>query len=385
MMWSSAERATRQNWVLGQMAQVLTKDEHSSLQAFFESLSDEDFYKLALEMFRRNGSQPATLKQCLNINGNAIRSGNMKAKESGMCNIPVSLLSDEDNAALITKINASRPSDTIQLSGAADSKIINLWESNVKENEDVTIPSDLFFAETIPLMDCNIIVDERDENPDAEVANYRVVIFSDYAEQLRVATDNDAVNVGAIEIKSNNAALLIPISVVRGVDSLLISNIGFRNWSEYAKKEYCKKVTLGNISQLSISLLETWYGIQIALLHPVVREVFRHSRTVPVNDAKKPKYGKCRNKVKYIKQHIISTGELDIAIYGDSRGYTRRSFIWYVIGHWRVYADGKKVFVKPYWKGALRDVRMTIEEREREIAQVCGTTAIIEKEVVSHA
>ena len=25
-MWSSAERATRQNWVLGQMAQVLTKD-----------------------------------------------------------------------------------------------------------------------------------------------------------------------------------------------------------------------------------------------------------------------------------------------------------------------------------------------------------------------
>lgn len=83
-MWSSAERATRQNWVLGQMAQVLTKDEHSSLQAFFESLSNEDFYKLALEMFRRNGSQPATLKQCLNINGNAIRSGNMKAKESGM-------------------------------------------------------------------------------------------------------------------------------------------------------------------------------------------------------------------------------------------------------------------------------------------------------------
>ena len=88
---------------------------------------------------------------------------------------------------------------------------------------------------------------------------------------------------------------------------------------------------------------------------------------------------------KYIKQHIISTGELDIAIYGDSRGYTRRSFIWYVIGHWRVYADGKKVFVKPYWKGALRDVRMTIEEREREIAQVCGTTAIIDKEVISHA
>ena len=45
----------------------------------------------------------------------------------------------------------------------------------------------------------------------------------------------------------------------------------------------------------------------------------------------------------------------------------RHALLWHVIGHWRTYKSGKKVFVQPYWKGALREVKNMEEAREREI------------------
>ena len=43
--------------------------------------------------------------------------------------------------------------------------------------------------------------------------------------------------------------------------------------------------------------------------------------------------------------------------------------LWYVAGHWRTYKDGRKIFIKPHWKGPLRDSKnkIGIETRERVI------------------
>jgi len=39
-----------------------------------------------------------------------------------------------------------------------------------------------------------------------------------------------------------------------------------------------------------------------------------------------------------------------------------------VTGHWREYQSGKKVFIKGYWKGALRNTPPTdIKSRNREL------------------
>jgi len=119
-----------------------------------------------------------------------------------------------------------------------------------------------------------------------------------------------------------------------------------------------------------MGLLETWYGIQIALLHPTVKEVFRNPRTAILKDSKTDKKRK-KNKVRYIKEHIINAEELDKLIYGESdkRTIKRHALVWYVIGHWRTLKNGNTIFVKPYWKGALRELKKPMPERERVIVQ----------------
>jgi len=81
-----------------------------------------------------------------------------------------------------------------------------------------------------------------------------------------------------------------------------------------------------------------------------------------------------RKKVKYVKQHIINSTELDSLIYGknksDKANINRNVLVWYVVGHWRQIKNGKKIFVKPHWKGLLREIKMALPEREREIAQL---------------
>ena len=76
--------------------------------------------------------------------------------------------------------------------------------------------------------------------------------------------------------------------------------------------------------------------------------------------------------MKYIKVHVINSDEMNAAMFGESKTYTRRALVWYVIGHWRTIKSGAKIFIKPCWKGPLRDVKVTLTERERIIVQAAG-------------
>ena len=73
------------------------------------------------------------------------------------------------------------------------------------------------------------------------------------------------------------------------------------------------------------------------------------------------------NKVyRYVRHHYIKTDELETAIYGK-HSINRKALIWYVTGHWREYRKtGKKIFIQPYWKGALREAKQA-KPRNREI------------------
>ena len=107
--------------------------------------------------------------------------------------------------------------------------------------------------------------------------------------------------------------------------------------------------------QLFNTFMSTWYGVQIAHLHPQVKEVFQNPARVHV-EAKQAKVKQKRRKVKYIKRHVISIDALN-RIATDGETTNRKCLAWYVTGHWRTYKDGKKVFVNPYWKGAVRGLK----------------------------
>ena len=108
-----------------------------------------------------------------------------------------------------------------------------------------------------------------------------------------------------------------------------------------------------------------------------MREVFKKPTRIKNNEYRKANQTELRNIVKYIKVHYLEPQELDKALYGEcdesenanglKRATKRRALVWYVIGHWRTRGNGKKIFVRPYWKGALREIKKAIPERGREI------------------
>jgi hypothetical protein len=196
-------------------------------------------------------------------------------------------------------------------------------------------------------------------------------VFDDYAECARSCDENTPGTVGAVIRylgKKEKCAIVHPINVLRGLDVLISGPLGYMNLSAQQRRAYESMVTGTHVGQGFISMLETWYGIQIALLHPLVKDVFSKPRTVPLNtgSAKAKNCGKRR--VRYVKKHVINPGQIEKALCGG--GAVRHTLVWYVIGHWRKFADGRKVFIKPYWKGALREIKRSMTDREREIAQV---------------
>ena len=160
-----------------------------------------------------------------------------------------------------------------------------------------------------------------------------------------------------------------PIIVIAVIDRRLMGNCGLtgKDIENFIKRTH--GMTQQKLVEWGYSCMNTWYGIQLALLHPAVKEVFAHPGIESVMEARPRKDGKKRRFVRYIRKHIITADALTHAAKSpiQSSGFTRHTPIWCVIGHWRHYADGRKVFVEPYWKGEMRHFRMDLDGREREI------------------
>lgn len=282
---------------------------------------------------------------------------------------PVKLCEETLNEYCLYRINSSHPSDYISLTSKEDDFLIDLWETT---KENVTIPSDLFFAKTSPLKDCIISVDERDIG--GIVCKYRVVVFDDYESTVDVVKQNKIGGVvGAVyqiidqEGLNIDKAFFIPIAIEHGANCLGSPSVGYfnRQIAEYCLKDY----TEGKIGQLVISLMETWYGIQIALLHPAVRDVFKYPQI-----SKEPSEPKSRSKrqrkTKYIRKHFLTVDKLEaVSNSHETRKINRKCLAWYVIGHWRTYKNGTTTFIMPYWKGVLRHIKQNVDGdmRQREI------------------
>ena len=106
--------------------------------------------------------------------------------------------------------------------------------------------------------------------------------------------------------------------------------------------------------------LTTWYGIQVALLNPYVKDVFR-TETIRKTGFN-PNGKKRKSIVKYIRHHYLNPGALSPKT--ETGQLLRKTMAWYVCGHWRHYQDGKTIFIQPYWKGPLRETKVC-EPRDR--------------------
>ena len=349
------DRNDAESCILNQAALSQDADTYRELSRTIHRMNDAEFLhfmKTSVTLIH-----DAHAKDVLNGMLRRAKENNVSKDNSALTAIGMIFLPEDENAKLLQNLNKSKPSDSINLDLDSVMALTELWSQSAKDVEG--IPSDLFFANTVPLRDCCINIQTNNGSYD----HYRFVVHSDFEDRIRDAGDWDYAEVANLIHQRGDAELIFPILTVHGVNRLMIGEIGYRSLPKSARDNLSKHITMQEIISMATFVIQAWYGIQIALLHPFVKSVFNKPRTETVKTTR-TKHSKKR-RTAYIKRHVINAKDVKFAM--ASASVERHTLVWYVIGHWRTCKSGCKVFVQPYWKGPLRIIKQNIDDRERVI------------------
>ena len=249
---------------------------------------------------------------------------------------------------------------------------INLTENQVKQMFDVIetslpvfgIPADIFYQKTIPLpiLSLNCLFEDG-------VCNYKIYVFSDVAEGLLDLPMGDHICIGYIMVENH---WVFRLWITKGEDIFSIIDVVYDDCDGRAYEVDNDSIDdynfLKNHAAWGILL---WYVIQIYMLNPRTKTIFKNCTKFKNAEYRKATSRERENKriSKYIKHIVVSDELINKALYDNSekRKINRRCLIWYVLGHWRTYKSGKKIFINGYWKGELRSIKQNLDERERLI------------------
>lgn len=278
---------------------------------------------------------------------------------------------------MIKKVNESVVTDIIQSGPTEMWNFAQYWKGMQQYDEHVKgmkIPADVIIEGTVPILDMMITMfvdDDFTPFNGGDGGSVRMIIFEDCLANIkRIIELNDLLIVGALVATATE--IIFPLIIDLETNALEISSMVA--CATIGRNEYEKlwKNITNNAKETMLEILgmivPAWYGMQLALLHPATETVFsnpvrekrdRKEQLKPVMINGKPK------RVKYVRKHVITAEKgiypaLDNAMnnmYGagfDKRKYTRRTYLWRVIGHNRETRTGV-TWVKAHWKGPLKD------------------------------
>lgn len=286
----------------------------------------------------------------------------------------IKLASPEDNKNIWALVDESKPNDFIRLTHPEMEKLENLWTRFLPPGSNMgdktMIPSDLILAGTIPLTD---FIMELDMDNNGKMYRFRIVIFENYREIIEYHLEKDAdwavivgVCIRQFTEPGTGNEIGFPITVARDVDCINnVEKMYYRNVPNGYKQD---AIPVGLAFLLQAGALGIWYGIQLALLNPVTKDAFVRAGKEKVRDTQVTEKGSTYRKgpTRYIKVRRLHEENFDRLLKGTGRNRERHTLAWRVIGHWRHYQNGKSVFIKPYWKGLLKDIQKE-DCRERKI------------------
>lgn len=278
-------------------------------------------------------------------------------------------MSKNENSGITNRLNKSLPTDRFCFS---NEDLIHFNEMVMRDKlfSQSGAYSDLFFAHQIPIMDCEINITLASKY----ILKYRVHIRDDYIAILNEYDKLDEKTSAlmgyiTIPVVGNPGYIICSIYVNKISPRISFSlKVGFYNMPESLFKEFIEYVDREAFMEVAGRSLNTWYIIQLLLLHPQIKEVFQNPETVRnYSDTIRNTPNSNKKKLCYIKKHVISDEKIE-KVLKSGPGNKRHALVWHVIGHWRTYKSGKKVFIQPYWKGVLRDTKQS-ETVERIIVK----------------
>lgn len=261
------------------------------------------------------------------------------------------VIKDENLLNEVLPLMKAYSTDIVKLDHESD---IRMFKSFINDDIDAVVdpPSDIIFANTVPIKDLQIQIDEKSLT--GLIIKYRVIIHDELGD-ISEWDDEKRVGYLIIEVPLPGNYFICSLSVKKGYDYI------------YFDRAYMSKAITTDIPIVGLNgYMNTWYAIQIALLHPDIKEVFQRPMKVPVHNRRTKSVNK--RKTQYIKVHRVDIDDIE-KITHEKGTINRKCLVWYVIGHWREYKNGKKVFIQGYWKGKLRNIKMNIDERERVVCE----------------
>lgn len=291
------------------------------------------------------------------------------------------------------------PTDNIRINVHQSREIVSLFSLDVhyeniydEANDpeflivyEKPIPADILFADTIPIRNCRI------ERPDDDIwgqgdgldsLKYSANVHTFDKIKLN-STDmdihGDAYLIGLADItiniiRRNKIFRFIYPMVIEVGNSSLRNDMSFGLCDDADEDEFLQWTDeINGLGRMAFSVvMRLWYTAQVALLHPVIKEHVRVRDSVIKSTNRHNKSKKKNHPVKYVKEYIINDDTIKAIC--NYRKNTRHAQCWYVIGHWRTYSSGKKIFIKPHWRGPLRHLKTPEETHERNLVVEGGET-----------
>lgn len=245
-----------------------------------------------------------------------------------------------------------------------------LW---VGTDEDIPryIPSDLVLTNHIPIPNIKVIVDDRGYLDGGIKYQFDVCIVP----KSLVDRSIQALKEHSSSVDMPNLSIACGLLYLRYAKNNIIASLGLKGDCIGVSTDlivngirlYDDPVFHQKFPQyqaLVADCLDIWYGLQIALQHPQIKDVF-NTASSSVDVAKGNTSPSKKRKTQYIKKHY-KNGKISKIIEAHRH---RKTLCWYVIGHWRNYKNGRFIFINGYWKGPLREAKRNLDEgRERIIA-----------------
>ena len=261
-----------------------------------------------------------------------------------------------------------------------------------KELKPFSVKGDIILAETIPAKD--LIMTVNMSNGESVTAQFIICDSKSILEQLKEHPDTPAI-AGVVKmipsLESNKIRKDIAklIDLDKGIDCFIRINHnleidwypGFsvkRGMFELFSEDFSKDRVGGEVRQWRLDFLHNiirfrdmtillWYGLQLALLNPVIKERVKRE-TIPYEDTKR-RSSKPNKKApkKYIKRIVL--GDISDIPLGKSSSHEMKESFWWVSGHFRnqKVKDGYKlIFIQGYWKGPLRETAEKLYDTPRE-------------------
>ena len=281
----------------------------------------------------------------------------------------------------IEKRLTTKPTHDVKITNEFGNKLMDICDKSNTHVSEAGIPSDILFAKTVPMTDFNIeiLVSEQDKKVHPTV---RVVLLDDYQSSIDLIDLDDDLTFTCLGVvmftykKPLNISLYVVFGVMPHNEEIVLMNqiclYGCSSAIDYQNKMRRYNSLMfseDQMNRLVRTILKMWYGIQVSLLNPVIKEGFHRETqlvekpTITPNKKNTKKPPIRYKKVVYLTDEFINSDEQ------IKRIFTRKTQCWYVTGHWRNQAtkDGhKKIFIQGYWKGISRDTKTT-DPREREI------------------